>query len=179
MGGVADAYIRGGGGVQFNPRRMAAVIVALSIVVLLAVAAELALSASGRNGEVARLQQHGVPVTVTVTKCLGISSGVGMGIEFWQCSGSYSLAGRAYEEIIGGSRTRLAGGQTLAGVADPGHPGVVWSAASLSRQHVSESSYIAPAVLGGLAAAIVAGWAVIRSRRRRRSVRERLGVGLA
>lgn len=175
---MADAYIRGGGGVQVNVRKVVAVLVAVGMAVLLGISAELAWSAAHRNDEVTRLQHHGVAVAVTVQRCLGISSGVGMGIEFYECDGTYQLAGQTHDEVIGGSRNRLLPGQTIAGVADPGRPTVLWSAAALGRQHVSDTDYIAPAALTA-AVVVVAGWWELRRRRAKRSVRQGFGVGLA
>lgn len=167
---MADTYIRGSGGVQVNVRKVAAVLVAIALLVLVAVIVELTVSATRQSDQVSRLKNHGVPVELTVTRCLGISSGVGMGIEFWQCSGTYSLAGQSYDETIAGSRTHLQTGQTLEVIADPGRPNVVWLPSSLARQDPSGTAYIAPAVLTLiLVAALIAVWLV----------RKRLGVGLS
>jgi hypothetical protein len=94
------------------------------------------------------VRHHGVPVQVTVTGCQGISSGVGMGIEYWECRGTYSISGHSYNEVIGGSRARLETGQIVPAVAVPGQPRLLSAAAT--GTHSDLKPYLAPIILGAL-----------------------------
>lgn len=158
-------FIRAGGGVSLNGRRVATVLAALGLAVLVVVTATVAVSDARANSRIDRLRAHGVPVTVTVTGCLGISSGVGMGIEYWRCGGTYTLASRTYEAIIGGQRALLDKGQRIQAVAVPG------DAASLSIPQVLQKrrSYALAEVLGGVTAALALAGAALLVRSRRRS----------
>ena len=160
-----SGFIRAGGGVALNGRRIAVVLSALGLAVLIVITAVVASSAVSANSQIDRLRSQGVPVQMTVTGCLGISSGIGMGIEYWQCRGTYSLDGRTYEEVIGGQRQLLDAGQRISVVAVPGHPSLVSIPQALRRRH----SYTLAGVLAGVTVAwLLAGAAlVVRDRRRR------------
>jgi hypothetical protein len=160
-----STYIRAGGGVPVSGRRLGGVLVWLVVAVLFGVAAYMALLAAGRDSRMALLRHHGVPVDVVVSGCRGISSGVGMGIEYWQCSGSFTLAGRGYEEVIGGSRALLERGQHVGGVVVPGRPGSLATAASVRRAGGSGAEYAAAAGLA-VAGLLVAAARVVVVRRR-------------
>jgi hypothetical protein len=164
----SSSYIRAGGGVDVRGGRVAAIVAVSCAIVLAAVAVALAVGAAHRNARFAALRHNGVPVTATVTGCLAISSGVGMGIEYWQCRGDYTVAGRTYNEVIGGSRQLLERGQTVDAVASSAHPTVVATAAAVSKAGTSGTSYAVPVVLGAAAVALVAGWLVLSRRSRRR-----------
>src|ERR1700733_7620044 len=99
-----NGYIRGGGGVRIQTRRVIGVVVAVCVVVLVVFVVDLTASAAHRNAQLSTLRHQGVPVEVTVTGCLAIGSGVGMGIEYWQCRGAYALGGESYNEVIHGGR---------------------------------------------------------------------------
>ena len=161
-----SGFIRAGGGVALNGRRIAFVLGALGLAVLISVTAVVAASAASANSQIDRLRSQGVPVEMTVTGCLDISSGIGMGIEYWQCRGTYSLGGRSYEEVIGGQRQLLDAGQRIAVVALPGHPALVSVPQALRRRH----SYTLVEVLAAVTVAwTLAGVALVaRDRHRRR-----------
>jgi hypothetical protein len=164
----AGGYIRGGGGVEIRTRRVVDVVAAGCVALLVALVAALSISASHQNAQLTTLRHHGVPVEVTVSGCLGISSGIGMGIEYWQCRGSYALAGQNYNEVLRGSRTLLEAGQQVAAVAVPGQPALVTTAAAVGKSRSAWTPYVAPALLGLAAIAVILGW-VLLSRRSRRS----------
>jgi hypothetical protein len=124
------------------------VIVIAVLLAVLAITIALTISAARENSRVDAVRHRGVPVEVTVTGCQGISSGIGMGIEYWECRGAYSLAGRSYNEVIGGSRALLATGQIVPAVAVPGQPRLLSAAAA--GTHSDWKPYIAPIILGAL-----------------------------
>ena len=144
--------------------RVAAVLSAVCVVTLIAITVLVGASTASANARTQRLRQHGVPVQMTVTGCLAISSGVGMGIEYWRCRGSYTLGSRTYTEVIGGERRLLETGEKVAAVADPANPSSVSVPGALGRKH----SYALTELLAGITVAwIAAGTAVAFLARRR------------
>lgn len=141
-------YIRGGGGVQVDQRRLARVLASIGIVVLAGTSAGLAVSTANQNSNSNRLRTA-VPVALTVTGCDGISSGIGMAIEYWQCRADYTFAGHHFNEVIGGSRASLASGQQVNGVVVPSDPKVISLATALPRR----SSYVPAIAVGAIAGA--------------------------
>ena len=166
MASEPAGYIRGGGGADVDPRRILRPLGILAIVALAGLSIGLAFSAGNQNGKEASLRRHGVPVQVTVTGCLAVSSGIGMGIEYWQCRGNYALGGRQYNEVIGGSRALLSEGQQVAAVAVPGQPALLSTVAAVAKKRSSFTPYITPIVLGALTAVWAAAWVVWRRRKR-------------
>ena len=161
-----SAFIRAGGGVQMNPRRLAGILVWLAVAVLVGVAAYLAATAARQDSRLALLRRQGVPVVATVTGCRGISSGVGMGIEYWQCRGSFVISGHTYEEYIGGSRALLEQGTRVAAVVVPGRPELLSSAAWVRRDRSSTAEYAVAGALAAVACMLSAGRVVLVRRRR-------------
>lgn len=159
-------FIRAGGGVQMNPRRLAGILIWSAVAVLVGVAAYLAATAAQQDSRLSLLRRAGVPVVATVTGCRGISSGVGMGIEYWQCRGSFVLSGQTYEEYIGGSRALLDRGTRVAAVVVPGRPELLSSAAWVRRGRSSAAEYAVAASLGAAGVVLAAARVVVVRRRR-------------
>ena len=167
------AYIRGqgtrtGGGAHVDPRVLAAILVWLLVGVLAALAVYFAVAGSRESSRLNTLRHRGVPVTATVTGCVGISSGVGMGIEYWQCRATYTLAGRTFNEVINGSRAVLDTGQSVGAIAVPGDPSLLSSVSSVHGSGSSGTDNVIAAVLGAVAVALGAGGLQIERVRRRR-----------
>jgi hypothetical protein len=150
---------------KVEPGQVMRVVAVVVIVALTASAAALAVSAGRDNARATRLQHHGVPVVATVSGCSGISSGIAMAIEYWECRGTYSLGGQQYNEVIRGSRAHLDPGQTVPAVAVPGEPALLSTAASAAQQHSPWSSYVIAIVLGAVAVGLLV-ILVLWSRRR-------------
>lgn len=145
------------------------IIVIAVLLALLGIALALTISAARQNSRVEAVRHRGVPVQVTVTGCQGVSSGVGQGIEYWECRGTYSLGGRSYNEVIGGSRVLLENGRTVPAVAVPGQPGLLSTAAPGAPSFWR--SYTAPIVLGVFVVAGVVTLLWWSGRRHRRDPR--------
>lgn len=159
-----DSYIRGGGSVQIDPRRLGRGLAVAAVAVLAACTVVLAVvAATGHSGADA-LRRHGVPVQVSVTSCTGITSGIGMGAEYYQCQGRYELGGRTYESTIHGVRSQEPEGAVLSGVAVPGQPSTLSLRAG--AQSSSLSRYVPAIVLGALTVVGAIGLAIWGSRRR-------------
>lgn len=150
-------YIRGGGGVRLDPRLVVTVLAAGVAVVVLVVSVSLAAATASANRRADRLRTAGVPVAATVTGCLGIGSGVGMGVEYWSCRASYVVGSRKVSATLAGSRHLLRDGQVVAARAVPGDPGSLTAVAAVPAA-TAHGSYLPPALLavGGLALAGVA-----------------------
>jgi hypothetical protein len=155
-------YIRGGGGVEVNTGRLVRFLVVLCVLVLVALTVATAVSAANQNSRAGKLQNAGAPVDVTVTGCVGISSGIAQAIQYYQCRGTYSVGGQRYDEVIGGVRSALPAGQTVHAVTAKGDPALVSTVGAAKK-----SSYAIPIVLGVLAAVLVVGLLVWPRRRRR------------
>lgn len=165
---AADSYIRGGAGVV-DTRRLFRILVGLAVVVLAAVVAVVTIQAADKNSRTDNLRHRGVPVDVTVTDCLGILSGTGVTVAYFQCSGSFELGGHSYHAIIGGSNINHQPGDVVKAIADPKHPTSVELASSLVNARSSWRPFIVPAVLFVLLVLLIAGalwWSRRKSARR-------------
>ena len=116
-------YIRGGGGIV-DTRRLFRVLVGSAVVALAALVVVLTIEAVHKNSRIDSLRHRGVPVDVTVTNCLGILSGTGITVTSFQCSGSFELAGRSYNAVIGGSDVNHAAGDVGESGSRPQAPDV-------------------------------------------------------
>jgi hypothetical protein len=172
------SYIRGGGGVAIQTRRVLGAVAALCVLVLVVLVVDLTISAAHGNAQLSTLRHKGVPVKVTVTGCLAIGSGVGMGIEYYQCRGSYTLGGVSHTEVIRGSRTLLDAGQQLPAVAVPGQPALVSTVSAVAKSQSAWTLYVVPALLGVAAVVVMLGW-VLLSRRGRSGLAGRQAVSAA
>jgi len=74
----------------------------------------LFVAAVNKDSAIVRLQQHGVPVEVTVTSCLGNLGGSGSNAASYTCSGTFSLDGHHQTDVIDGTTTFHRSGSTIA-----------------------------------------------------------------
>ncbi len=153
---ASPGYIRGGGGVV-DPRRLFRVVVGLAIGLVAVLVVVLAIQAVHKNARIDGLQRRGVPVDVTVTDCLGILSGTGVTVAYFQCSGSFELGGHSYHAVIDGSHINHQAGDVVQAVADPKHPTSISLASSLVSAHSSWRAFIGAGVLFVLLLLMIAG----------------------
>ena len=158
-------HLRGVRVAEADTGRVVRVLVALALVGLAVLTIILTVSAANQNSRIDQLRNHGVAVTATVTSCLGVGSGVGMGIEYWQCRATYTLEGQQYEAVIGGNRAHLQDGQPLPAVAVPGKPSLLSTAGSVHGGGSALTPYVTPLVLGVLTIVGTVG-ALLWARRR-------------
>jgi hypothetical protein len=123
----------------------------------------LLVSSFSDSSKASLLRHHGVPVEATVTRCAGISSGVGMGVVYYQCWGSFSFGGPTFEEVIVGSRAQLSTGSTVAARVVPSRPGTLTLASAVPAA-TTAGDFTAPIVVGALT---LAGGAALALRHRR------------
>ncbi len=146
---TADQFIRGTTGRAADGRLVAVIAVAVAALASGILTVYFATSAL-RSGSVgARLASQGKPVEAVVTRCEAVSSGIGQLVQFYDCYGSYSVAGRTYEALIGGERTQLSPGDTLQAVGTSGPAPLLALPGSIPR---SSFDWLPAAVSGGITA---------------------------
>lgn len=118
------------------------------------------ISATNDNARIDRLKNHGVAITVTVTSCVGNIGGSGSNAAGYTCSGTYSIHGVRYQEVIGSKTTLSTAGTIVHAVADPSRPSTVELASSVARSSSSRSVYVVPILLAILF--LVLGFALLR-----------------
>lgn len=156
-----------GAGVDVDPHRAAQLVVGACLVGLTVVAVILLVSGIQKNAHVASLRDHGVPVPVTVSGCLGLLGGSGTNAAGYACKGTYAYDGHRYQQAIPGD-TLLHAGTVIRGVIVPSDPRLLSTPAAVDAQHSSWRVYIAPAILFGIL--VVVSGALLLARRRRRVV---------
>ncbi len=127
-----------------------------------------------KNQQSTDLRQHGVPVTVTVTSCVGLMGGTGAQGAGYSCTGSYAVDGTQYRQAIPGFTFHQVG-TTIEGIAVPGDPKLLSTPDQVASQHSSWKVFIVPALL--LLVAATAG--VVVAARRRSASPVRSGTGPA
>lgn len=156
-----------GAGVAIDGPRAARVAVALVLVALVVVGGVLLVAGFRKNAQIDELKTKGVPVVVTVTKCLALVGGTGQNPAGYECTGTYTYGGRTYVRGLPGN-ANLPVGSMVAGVVSSGDPGLLSTPSTVSAEHASVSVYVLPAILFVTAGAVVA-WSVVRRRRRERA----------
>ena len=136
-----------GPAVEFDTRRISRVVTGICLVGLAVLVVALFAGAAHRNAEISLLQDHGVPVAVTVTGCRGELSGSGSNAAGYTCTGAFTLQGHRYDEPIGGLTSFKASGQAIRAVTDPDDPRLLSTAVAVSRAHASSSAFAAPILL--------------------------------
>lgn len=159
-------YFRGGGGVKVEGRRVASVLVGLATLTLAVFVVVLGVVGYQQNSRIDRLRQHGVPVEVTVTGCLGIASGTGITESAYRCRGSFSLDGRRYNEVIGCSSALLAVGQQVQAKAVRDDPSVLSTMQAVRTSGSSWTAYLTPLILLVLLIPTTVIWLRLRGRAR-------------
>ena len=140
------------GSVDIDARRIGRAIGVLLLAALIVVAVVLAVAGAQKNSQINRLRRDGVPVTITVSSCLGLLGGSGSNAAGYTCRGSFTAAGHRYTEGIPGD-TLYPPGTTIRAVRVPGDPALVTPLTVLATEQASWRVYLLPAILlaaGGL-----------------------------
>jgi hypothetical protein len=140
-----------------DTRRVVRVVIALCVLALVGWAIALALVTADQNSRQTKLQQHGIPVEVTVTGSVGQASGSGSTVDGYTTRGTYRLDGHLFNEVIEGTSAVHPVGQKLAAVAVRGDPALVSTAEGVPKRRSSWTAYTTPIVLGALAIALALG----------------------
>jgi len=153
------------GGVEVDARRATQVILRLGLLALALLGVGLFVVGIHKNAQITDLRQHGVPVEMTVTGCLGQLGGSGSNTAGYACRGTYTIDGHRYEEAIPGNVLR-APKTTVRAVADPGKPGLVSTANDVASEHASAKVFVVPTILLVVLVLLLAAFGL-----RRRAVR--------
>ena len=151
-----------GAGVDVDIRRAGRVAVVVGLMALAVTVVVLFTAGVQKNAQINRLRQHGVPVEVTVSGCLGLLGGSGSNAAGYACRGSFTFSGHRYSEAIPGN-THYRPGQKVRAVTDPDDPGLLSTAAIVAGERASASVFALPGSLLVVLAVLVA--LVLRRRR--------------
>lgn len=152
-----------GARVDADVRRVGRVLLAVCLAALSASVGVLFVAGLNRNAQITRLHEHGVPVELTVSKCIGLLSGSGSNVAGYQCTGTFRVADHSYSEPIPGS-TLYAPGTHLGGVTVPGDPSLISTPSVVAKEHASSKVFILPAILLVVLAALATTLLVRRAR---------------
>jgi hypothetical protein len=156
------------GSVDIDARRIGRAIGVLLLVALVVVAVVLAVAGAQKNNQINRLRSDGVPVTITVSSCLGLLGGSGSNAAGYTCRGTFTVAGHRYTESIPGTNTLYPPGTTIRAVRVPGDPALIAPDKVLATEHASGRVYLLPAVLL-VAAGLLVGLALYARKRAKRA----------
>ena len=146
-------------------RRVGQVAIGIVLVTLAVLAIVFTIVGIHTNQQDDRLHHDGVPVTFTVTGCLGLLGGSGSNAAGYSCRGTYTLDGKHYSgvQLPGDSFHRP--GSTVAAIAVPGDPALVSPASIVATEHSSAGAFVLPAVLAAVLLLLVALLLLLRRRR--------------
>lgn len=153
-----------GAGVDVNARLVGRVLGVGCLVALTVVAVVLLVAGLHDNAQIDALRDHGRPVTVTVTGCMGLLGGSGSNGAGYACTGSFTFDGHTYREAIPGMELRNPGSH-VAAVAVAGDPPLLSTRSAVASEHASAGVFLWPLVLLGFVAAGVVA-VVVAARRR-------------
>ncbi len=153
-----------GAGVQFDGRRIARILVGIVLATLAVLVVAFTFIGIHKNQQIDQLRHDGVPVTFTVSGCLGLLGGSGSNAAGYSCHGTYVLGGHPYRERLPGMAFH-APGTRIKAVAVPGDPALVSPVSIVDTEDASGSVFILPVVL--LAILVLMVGAVWMRRRRR------------
>jgi hypothetical protein len=135
-----------GASVDVDARRALRLVIVVGLVALTLVAIVLLVAGANKNSQSVSLHDHGVPVSVTVSGCLGLLGGSGSNGAGYACKGSYTFNGHRYVQAIPGTML-LHPGDVIQGVIVPTDPGLLSTPAAVAGQQASWRVFIAPAIL--------------------------------
>jgi hypothetical protein len=153
-----------GAGVQVDGRRVGQVVIGIVLATLAILAIIFAVVGAHTNQQDDRLHHDGVPVTFTVTGCMGLLGGSGSNAAGYACRGTYALEGHHYREPLPGTSFHRPG-STVAAIAVPGDPALVSPASIVATEHSSAGVFVLPAILAVVLVLLVALLVVLRRRR--------------
>jgi hypothetical protein len=141
------------------------VVIGLCLLTVAVLAVVFTVAGIHNNSQINKLRHDGIPVTVTVTKCLGLMGGSGSNAAGYSCTGSFTIHGVRYVETLPGTGHHEVGSE-VAATAVPSDPALVSPDSVLRTEHSSLSVFILPLVLLVVLALLIALIVVVRQRRR-------------
>jgi hypothetical protein len=153
-----------GAGVSVDRRRVGQVAIGVVLATLLVLTIVFTVVGIHTNQQNDRLHNDGVPVTFTVTGCLGLLGGSGSNAAGYSCHGTYTLHAKSYAEQLPGDAFHRPG-STVAAIAVPGDPALVSPASIVATEHSSAGVFVLPIILFVVLLLLVALLLVLRRRR--------------
>jgi len=135
-----------GASVNYDARRVGRAVVGLCLVALLVLVVIFTVAGVHKNSQINRLHHDGVPVTVTVTSCLGLMGGSGSNAAGYSCTGTFAIDGKRYSESLPGTAFHNAH-STLAAIVVPSDPALVSPTSIANSEHAGLSVFLVPAIL--------------------------------
>jgi len=154
-----------GAGVNYDARRVGQVVVGLVLLTLAALVVVFTVAGVHKNSQINELHHDGVPVTVTVTDCLGLMGGSGSNAAGYSCTGSFTVHGNRYTESLPGTGFHKVG-STLQATVVPNDPALVSPDSIVRTQRTSASVFVLPLILLVVLILLVALIVLLRRRRR-------------
>ena len=136
------------------------------LVALAVVTGVLFAAGADKNAQIAELRARGVPVEMTVSRCLGLIGGSGSNAAGYSCWGSFTLGEHRYYEAVPGNAPHAPGAKVRA-VTVPEDPGLVSTPTAVATERPSWKVFAVPSALVAVDAVLVGALAVRRIRRRR------------
>jgi len=164
-GGEPPVAALRGAGVEVDTARAGRVAGWVAVAVVVAVGLVLLVAGFRKNAQIEDLRAHGVPVQVTVTRCLALIGGTGQSPAGYECTGTYVYGGVHFTEGLPGNGN-LPVGSSVTGLVSSGDPALLSTPSTVGSEHTSLTVYVVPSLLL-LAGAGGAAWLVVLQRRRR------------
>lgn len=161
-------YIRGGGGITAEPKRVIRITALIMISALAVLTVALTVAAVRDNSKIRGLQSRGVVTPVQISSCLALASGTGITESGFTCSGTYAFRGVTRTSVVLGVVRQLAPGTMLVGVVDAAHPDIVATQPTVANAAPYARAFIPP---GASMAAMALIALALRTAQRRRGKR--------
>ena len=139
--------LRGAGVGRVDTRRLGQVVIGIVLATLAVLVIVFTIVGVHQNQQDDRLHSQGVPVTFTVSGCLGLLGGSGSNAAGYSCRGSYELGGHRYTDVRLPGSTFHRPGTKVPSLAVPGDPALVSPVSIVDTEHSSGSVFILPLVL--------------------------------
>jgi len=156
-----------GAGVNYDARRVGQVIVGLCLATLLVLVIIFTIAGINKNSQINRLHHDGIPVTVTVTNCLGLMGGSGSNAAGYSCTGTFSIDGTRYSESLPGTAFHNPH-SSLRAIVVPNDPALVSPVGLARSEHAGLSVFLLPGILF-VVLLLSVGLIVVLQRRARRA----------
>ena len=153
-----------GATVDVDVRRAGQVVVAVCLLALAVTGTILLIAGIRNNDQIDNLRHNGVPVTLTVDRCLGLMGGTGAQVAGYSCTATYTVDGVVYHQAIPGLSFHSPG-SIVSGVAVPGDPKLLSTPDQLARQHASWRVFVVPGALLLVVVVVLAALGLRRSGR--------------
>jgi hypothetical protein len=151
-----------GAGVEVDVGRLGYVAAVLGLGAVMVVVGVLLVAGIKKNAQISSLKAHGVPMELTVTKCLALVGGTGQTPAGFECTGTYDYRGHHYSEGVPGS-ANLPVGSTVHGTVASDDPALFSTPQTVASEHSTVARVLLPALLLAVAVALLA-WIVVRRR---------------